>query len=1124
MIRRDHGDQHVLRQRNSAARAAIATLLFFVTVLAGGGAQARNGFYRYPAVHGDTVVFTSEGDLWSVDVHGGYARRLTSNSGIETKPVISPDGQTIAFVAQYEGPSDVYVMQAGGGVPQRRTWDGDSTPAAWAPDGRLLISTTRFSTLPDPKLVLLGNHGEREIVPLAGGSEAGYSSDGHTLFFTRWRKQPSYTKRYEGGMAESIWAFDGNGEATPLTADWRGTSHDPMFWSGRVYFLSDRDGVMNVWSMDAQGHDAKQESHQKLFDVLSASISDGHLVYSSGADLWSLDLKSGREAVIPITLISDFDQLRDHWVKRPLTFLSNVHISPDGTSAVFTARGAVFTLPAKSGRIVKVADASGVHYRDARFLPDGKNLVLLSTESGETEFWRYPANGEGPTEQLTHDAKVLRWEGIPSPDGHWLAHRDKDQVLWMYDLKLKRDKRIAQSSTNDFSDLQWSPDSRWLSYVQTAANQFDQIFILNVDSGETRAITSNRYNSGNAVWSPDGKWLYFLSDRALKTTVESPWGARQPDPHFARPMKIYELALAPGLRSPFLAPDELHPEAEPKASSPAADKDTHPAKESRAGKDAHAGVDAAKAPAKVSDVKIEFTDLIARVQEVPAPAGNYDSLQMTDKRLCWLNYADEPEPKAALQCLDIGNKGEELETIAGEVKGFEISADRKKLLLAREHEFFIFDADIKGPAVNDPKVAGKAQINLSHWTYATNPRAEFRGIFFDAWRLERDYFYDRNMVGVDWTAMRARYLPLVDRVSDREELNDVISQMVGELSTLHTFVHGGDARHPLDQIDVGALGARLRRDERAGGFVVEHIYLHDPDLPNEAPPFEQPESRVREGEVIVGIDGENALSAPDERAMLLGKAGTQVLLRVKSNAGETRDVLVTAMKVADESGLRYGEWEYTRRLEVEKESNGRIGYVHLRAMGAPDIEQWAREYYPVFDRQGLIIDVRHNRGGNIDSWLLGKLLRQAWFYWQPRVGDPAWNMQYAFRGHIVVLCDQATASDGEAFSEGFRRLKLGRIIGTRTWGGEVWLSSNNFEADGGIATAGEIGVFGPEGKWLIEGHGVDPDIVVDNLPHATYQGADAQLKAAIDLLQDEINKDPRPVPKAPPYPQKAFHN
>ena len=1091
-------------------RSFLLTCLFVTAFAYCGTSQARNAYYRFPAVHGDTVVFTSEGDLWSVDIQGGNARRLTTGSGIESKASLSPDGQSIAFVAQYDGPNDVYVIPAAGGVPQRRTWDGSSIPAAWAPNGRLLVSTTRFSTLPDAQFVLIGNRGERESVPLASGSDAAYSTDGRILFFTRWRKQPSYTKRYQGGMAESIWAFDGGSEAEPLTADWHGTSHNPMFWNNRVYFLTDRDGIMNVWSMDIHGHDLKQESHQKRFDAGSASMSDGRIVYSCGADLWSLDVKTGHEAVIPITLISDFDQLRDHWVKSPLNFLSDVHISPDGSSAVFTARGEVFTLPAKSGRIVKVAGTPGVRYRDAQFLPDGKNIVLLSTESGENEFWRYPANGEGPIEQLTHDAKVLRWDGTPSPDGHWLAHRDKDQQLWIYDLRLKRDKRIAQSNNGDIDELQWSPDSRWLGYVQAAANNFAQIHIVNAESGETQLITSDRYDSNSPAWSPDGKWLYFFSDRALKTTVQSPWGPRQPDPHFARSMKVYELALAGGTRSPFLPADELHPDSESKAppehAAPAAHSKSEPPK---------------PAPAKTLEVRIDFTDIAQRAQEIPAPAGNYSNLQVTDKRLCWLNAADEPDPKMTLQCMDVANKGDEPETVSGEVKDYEISMDRKKLLIAKEHEFFIFDSDVRAGAINDPKAAGKAQINLSHWIFPTNPRADFRGIFFDAWRLERDYFYDRKMVGVDWNGMRARYLPLVERVSDRDELNDVIAQMVGELSTLHTFVQGGDGRHPTENVDIGALGAILRRDEKAGGFVVDHIYLHDPDLPSEAPPFERPESRVREGEAIIGIDGENALTVPDERALLLGKAGTQVLLRVKSSNGEARDVLVTAMRLGDESALRYREWEYTRRLKVESRSNGQIGYVHLRAMGPDDIDQWAREYYPVFNRSGLIIDVRHNRGGNIDSWLLGKLLRQAWFYWQPRVGAPQWNMQYAFRGHIVVLCDQGTASDGEAFTEGFRRFKMGKIIGTRTWGGEVWLSGSNFEADGGIATAAETGVFGPEGQWLIEGHGVDPDIVVDNLPHATYGGGDAQLQAAIDLLQEEIRKDPRPVPKAPPYPNKA---
>jgi tricorn protease len=506
---------------------------------------------------------------------------------------------------------------------------------------------------------------------------------------------------------------------------------------------------------------------------------------------------------------------------------------------------------------------------------------------------------------------------------------------------------------------------------------------------------------------------------------------------------------------------------------------------------------------------------------VPAPAGNYNSLQAAGKRLCWGSAADERGEHVALECLEIANKGDEVETVMGDVKGFEISADRKKMLIAKGDNFYIFDSDVKGSGAGDSKAQAKASINLSRWQINVNPREEFRGIFLDAWRLERDYFYDRNMHGVDWPAMRDRYLLLVDRVADRDELNDVIAQMVGELSALHTFVQGGDVRRTADHVDIATLGAQLRRDEKAGGYVVEHIYAHDPDLPNLAPPLAKPDSFVKEGEVITTIDGTDVLSVSDEGALLRNKAGAQVLLHVKNAKGDARDVLVTPISARDDSQLRYNEWEYTRRLAVEKESNNTIGYVHLRAMGSGDIDQWARDFYPVFDRQGLIIDVRHNHGGNIDSWLLSKLLRQAWFYFAPRVGNPGWNMQYAFRGHIVVLCDHETASDGEAFSEGFRRLKLGKVIGTRTWGGEIWLSFDNQQADNGIASAAETGVYA-DGKWLIEGRGVEPDMVVDNLPHDSFSGNDAQLEAALKELQAEIKADPRPIPPIPQHPDKSF--
>ncbi|HEY1766298.1 MAG TPA: S41 family peptidase [Terracidiphilus sp.] len=1108
-------------------------LLISPWLSAGEEPPLHRGYYTAPALHGDTLVFTSEGDLWSVGIHGGAAHRLTSGSGTESNAIISPDGKTVAFLADYEGPSEVYTMPVDGGLPQRRTWDGNSQPEGWGPANRLLISTGRYSTLPGSELVLLDERGGRETIPLAQAAEGVYSSDGGTLFFTRWFKQPSMTKRYKGGLTENIWSFDGTHEAIPLTADFPGTSTQPMFWNGRVYFLSDRDGVMNVYSMDPQGHGVRQESHQRIFDVQSASLFDGRLVYASGADLWQLDLATGHEEVIPITLVSDFDQMREHWVKKPLDYLTGVHLAPDGSSAVFTARGEIFALPAKAGRVVKVASDSSIRYRSAYFLPDGKNIVALSTASGETEFWRFAADGESAPQQWTHDAKVLRWEGVPSPDGHWLAHRDKDQQLWIYDIKTGQEKRIAQSMVDNFQNLTWSPDSQWLAYNETADNLFVQLKLYNANSGALQTLTSDRYNSADPAWSSDGKWLYFLSDRNLETTIPSPWGPRQPQPHFDRSVKIYALALTPGLRSPFTPADELHPDAPEKQDDqkPADDKDQKAAATAKPSpeKDKSAAVandekkSGGKEEKKPAEVKIDFTGLASRLDELPAPPGNYDSLQATAKRLCWVNSSDEEKPKLALQCLDIANKGDEPETLLPDVKGYEISLDRKKMLIAKADQFYIVDSDVKGAALADPKALPKAAIDLSHWTISTTPRDEYRGIFLDAWRLERDYFYDRNMQGLNWVAMRDRYLPLVDRVANRDELNNVIAQMVSELSALHTFVGGGDDRKPADQIDTATLGAVLRRDEKTGGYVVEHVYLHDPDLPSLAPPLARPESLVNEGETILTIDGQKLLEVPDERELLRGKAGQQVMLQVKSANGETREILVKPIDEKQDAAMRYAEWEYTRRLKVDAASAREIGYVHLQAMTRSDIDQWAREYYPVFNRRGLIIDVRHNHGGNIDSWLLSDLLRKAWFYWQPRVGNPLWNMQYAFRGHIVVLCDEETASDGEAFTEGFKRFHMGKVIGIRTWGGEIWLSGSNTQADNGVATAAEMGVYGPEGKWLIEGHGVDPDMVVDNLPHATFAGSDAQLQAAIDLLKQEIKDDPRPVPPHPAYPDKSFN-
>jgi tricorn protease len=1086
-------------------------LLLALSVALPAAAQLNRGYYRFPTLHGSTVVFTAEGDLWQSGLEGGLARRLTTHAAEETAPRFSSDGRTLAFTANYEGAGEVYVMPATGGLPKRLTFGG-ATVAGWTADGRVLYSTRSGSTLPDTQLHAVDLSGRSTAIPLSQAAQGAYDAAGKTLFFTRLPFQGSHAKRYQGGTVQKLWKFTEGREAVPLTADYAGTSRDPMPWRGRVYFASDRDGTMNLWSMDENGRDLKQHTRHQGWDVQSPSLSEGRIIYQLGADLHIYEIASNATKKLEITLPSDFEHLRERWVKQPAEYLTHTSLSPDGSRVSLVARGRVFVAPVKQGRLVEATAQKAARYRFAAFLPDGKNLVTLSTESGEVELWKMPANGIGAAERLTTDGSVLRWSVHISPDGKWIAHTDKDNRLWLLEVATKANKQLAEGghSSNSgpaFDDLQWSGDSRWLTYSVAAPNRFQVVKLYNVETGATTDVTTDRYNSSDAVWSRDGKYLYFLSDRSLRSSVGSPWGQRAPDPYFDRSQKIYQLALKKGLRSPFEPPDELNP-----------DKADEPPKADAAKADV-AKTDAAKTAPKV---EIDLEGLAARLEEVPAPPGNYGNLQAAAKRLCWMNFDRTNFEKTTLECLDIANKGDKPETLLDGVQGFGLSQDGKKMMIRKGGDLLVVDSSVKEAALKTPKTLSDARVDLREWSFSVIPGDEFKEAFLDAWRLHRDYFYDRGMHGVDWKLMREKYGELVARVRDRAELNDLIAQMVSELSVLHTFVRGGDQRQAPDQIRLSTLGARMESDA-AGAWVVKHVYQSDPDRPDRRSPLARPSVDVKEGDAIVAINGRDLTPQVQPMELLRNQAGKQVLLRVRpAGKTETRDVVVKPISTGQDQELRYHEWEYTRRLKVEQASQGAFGYLHLRAMGSGDIAQWAEHYYPVFDRQGLIIDVRHNNGGNIDSWILGKLLRRAWMYWQPRQGKPYWNMQYAFRGPIVVIVDEWTASDGEAFAEGFRRLGLGKVVGVRTWGGEIWLTSSNVLADRGIASAAEIGVYSPDRQWLIEGHGVEPDIVVDNPPNATFRGEDAQLDAAVKHLAELVKKQPNPVPEAPKYPDKSL--
>ncbi|WP_370089484.1 S41 family peptidase [Ekhidna sp.] len=1063
--------------------------------------QGFKGYYQHPDIHNDRIVFCAEGDLWSVPLSGGLAQRLTTHPEEERFPSISPDGKTVLFSASYEGPTEIYTMPIDGGMTTRWTYESEPSVATnWTPDGKIVYSTWAYNKKPDDRLVTINTTTKvKSQIPLDQASEATFSADGKTIFFVRPADHNNVTKRYKGGTARQIWKFsDGSSEATKLTTDYDGESHHPMWHAGRIYFLTDRDGIMNIWSMDENGGDKRQHTTHAEFDVRYANVSNGIIVYQVGADLWKYDISSNTTEVIPITLATDLDQLREKWEENPSQYITSVNPNSDGSKIAITARGRIFVVPTKPGRVVSFTEKDAVRYRDATFTSDGKSVIALSDESGEFEFVKMPSDGLGSETTITNDGNLLRYEGIPSPDDKWIAYDDLESNMYVLNVATGLSTKISTNQEGIW-DFSWSPDSQWLAYVQAAANSMAQIRIYNVNTKQQFELTTDRANSFNPRWSPDGKFIYFISDRNFNTLVGSPWGTRQPEPYFDVSEKVYHVALQKGTRSPFRPKDELFKE------------DSDDKKEEKSGKKGK------KEEEKLDEitVNIDRNGIQERLIEVPIKAGNYSGLQVNDKALYMISAETGSDAKSHLVVVSISDEDAEVKTMVSDVNGFDMTQDGKKLMIAKQRNFYMVDAGTS--PISD---LSDSKIDLSGWKFPINPREEWKQLFTDAWRMERDYFYDKNMHGVDWDAMHAKYLPLVDRVTTRNELSDLIGRFVGELAALHTSVRGGDTRSDDKSIDVANLGGVFTRDEALGGYKIDYIYKVDPDYPDEKSPLDDPYLDVRVGDIITSVNGRAALSANDIGELIRNQVGKQVRLSIKRGSS-MRDIIV--QPIGSAFNLRYRDWEYGNRKYVDQQSNNTIGYLHLRAMGSNDINQFYREFYPVFNRQGLIVDVRYNWGGNIDSFILEKLLRKAWMYWKGRSGEPYWNMPYAFRGHMAVLVNENTYSDGEAFADGFTELGLGTTIGMRTWGGEIWLHSGNRLSDGGLARAPMFGVYA-DGEWRIEGWGFVPDIEIDNLPHATFNGQDAQLDKAIEHLLQKIKDDPRPVPPPPAYPDKSFKN
>lgn len=1076
--------------RLSLLLASVA--LFGLTPLA---SHAAPGYLRDPSLAGSSLVFDDEDSVWSVPLQGGTATRLTTPIGTDPHPLISPDGRQIAFLADYDGPQEIYVMPIEGGTPRRVTWENQNVvPIGWDKKAGILYSTAP-ATGPGLSRIVCAIHpvsGTKRIYPLADANDAALSADGQWIYFTRFGTAVSHDHLtlYRGGAVAQLWRYrlKGAGEAERLGPQ-NVNLRRPMLWRDRLIVVSDQSGRDNLWSFALDGSDARQLTHHEDFSVRHASLSGHDVVFQLGGDLVHLDLETNTENTIPVEITSDHPARRPVWLDDPFRYLTHIDLAPDGKRVALTLRGHVALATTGPLRRITLASPNTARLREAALSPDGKTVYAFSDKGGESELWAFPASGGAEGVQLTHGAKSEPLGLWVSPDGRQIAHTNIAGRLSLLDLATRTDRLVDDArldGQSDYDSVSWSADSRALAFVRSRGENIRrQIALFTPENGHVVWATTPDYESYAPRFSPDGRFLWFLSDRAFNLTNANPWGDRDPAPVFERRTGVFALALTKAARFPFAPRTELDPSVAhaPTQSQPGQEKTK---------------------PAILDD------GVATRLYQLDLPAGDFRKIEIGQDHLYVLSRkADQPADKdddSTLLAIKIAPGPVKPKDMATGLRDISLTPDGKTLMLVsgKDHtrpkiQLVPAAATLSG---TDP---AETNVALDGLRLRIDPGAEWQDMFADAWRLHRDHFYDPSLHHLDWTAIREKYRPLLPRLGDRSDLDDLMGQMMGELNALHSQLRPAEKTQRDNETLIASLGAHLTR--QPGGFLIDRIYAGDPDLPQDRAPLAAPDVDAQPGDLIVAVNGQSLADLPDLSALLANQAGRQVLLTLKRKDRQIQTV-VTAISARQEAALRLRAWERERAERVARDSHDRIGYLHLRAMGKDDIAAFTRDFYAQIDKDGLIIDVRRNLGGNIDSWVLSQLLRKVWMFWSDHGKAPQGNMQQAFRGHIVVLCDEFTYSDGETFSQGVKSLGIGPLVGMRTAGAGVWLSDNDRLADNGLPRTAERPYFDLKGHWLVENHGVEPDIAVENMPVATFNGQDEQLDKALETIHASLKAHP----------------
>jgi tricorn protease len=1083
---------------------------------------------RFPDVYKDRIVFSHAGDLWLVSSSGGAARRLTTHPGLELFPKFSPDGKWIAFTGQYDGNFNVYVIPAEGGEPKQLTFLPDVASVAermgpnnmvitWFPDAKRILFLSRrdtYNTWFGRLFSVSLDGGLPEKLPIDKGGLTSFSPDGTRIAYNRIFRNFRTWKRYMGGMAQDIAIYDFKNQTYERITDYPGTDTYPMWHGDTIYFGSDRgpEKRMNLYSYDLKTHANRQLTNFKDYDVNWPSLGPDSIVFENGGYLYVFDLQTEHARKVAITLPGDRPLAREHWTEVS-RLITDFDLSPEGKRALFTARGDVFTVPAKEGSIRNLTQTPGIREKNAVWSPDGKWVAYLSDRTGEDELYMVAQDGMGKEVRITTDGKVFRLPPVWSPDSKKLLFADKSVRLYYVDLAEKQPVLIDQGKYGDIMDYAWSPDSQWVTYAKAVENTYRVIYFYSLPGRKITPVTTSFTDSWNPAFDPGGKYLYFLSNRDYNEVL----GVY--DFEFSNPKatRVYVVTLRSDLPSPF-APKSDESGAK-KPASPEASKEEKKREEAKEFREVP------------KDFRIDLAGITDRVVALPIPPGRLARLDASKDFVFYVTHPIEglsgpvPGESPAIHVFDLKEPKDSV-LIAG-ADNYVLSFDGKKLLYSvprgpsggEEEEvppaprtYGIIDAK---PPEKEPHKVGEGALNLAVMRAEVDPPAEWRQIFNEVWRQQRDYFFEPSMNGVDWEKERERYAPLLPYLADRYDLTYVLGEMIGELANSHTYVGGGD--YPdLKPVNVGVLGVDFEADTEHGLYRFRKIYRGENWAAPLRSPLTEPGVGVTEGDYLLAVNG-RALRVPQNPyEPFVNTVNENVTLTVNSKPGEEGARTVVVKPLGSELSLRELDMINTNRRRVEEATGGRVGYVYLPDMSAPGLNEFVKQYFPQIRKEGLIFDVRYNGGGFVDQIIFERLRRVLAGMESARNFESGTIPDVVFHGYMVCVTNEYAASDGDFFTYFFKKYQLGPVIGMRTWGGVRGIRGYIPLMDGGYVTRPEFSLYGLDSQWLIENRGVAPDIEVDNTPDLVMKGHDPQLEKAIEVVMKEIREHPKKLPPRPP--------